>query len=339
MGTERRLEKQLGARNGPTGWNSMAGNHSSMRYLDIVGLRVKYKGPGSDDRDAASIRSNVAIPVDCPVYYFEVEITNKGRDGYIGIGLSQNDVKLDRLPGWEPHSYGYHGDDGHVFNGRGTGRPYGPTYTTGDWIGIIFNRIDSTISFTKRGFKLGVAFKNVPEKALYPTVGFRTPDEEIVVNFGQDLIRKPFKGNYEDILDDVTSNLYSSILSTRILEDAGTKDIREGDAVEQGIIGQLVFDYLNHHGYWETATAVAEDILSGKASVSESSKEESLALCAVTDFVMAGDIDKAIESAEDLCPGVLEKNHAVAFRLRCQKFCEMVGFVSSMWKIDVCFLG
>jgi len=303
----------------------MAGNHSSMRYLDIVGLRVKYKGPGSDDRDAASIRSNVAIPVDCPVYYFEVEITNKGRDGYIGIGLSQNDVKLDRLPGWEPHSYGYHGDDGHVFNGRGTGRPYGPTYTTGDWIGVIFNRIDSTISFTKRGFKLGVAFKNVPEKALYPTVGFRTPDEEIVVNFGQDLIRKPFKGNYEDILDDVMSNLYSCILSTRIIEDAGSKDTREGDDVEQGIIGQLVFDYLNHHGYWDTAAAVAEDILSGRASVSESSKEESLALCAVTDFVMAGDIDKAIESAEDLCPGVLEQNHAVAFRLRCQKFCEMVG--------------
>ena len=49
-----------------------------------------------------------------------------------GIGFSTADVKLDRLPGWEPHSYGYHGDDGHAFSGRGTGRAYGPVYTTGE---------------------------------------------------------------------------------------------------------------------------------------------------------------------------------------------------------------
>jgi hypothetical protein len=148
-----------------------------MRYLDVVGLRVKYKGPGSDDRDAASIRSNNPIPKGCPVYYFEVEIINKGRDGYIGIGLSRKDVKLDRLPGWEPHSYGYHGDDGHVFNGRGTGRPYGPIFTTGDWVGIIYNRIEKTLTFTKKGFQLSVSFSDLEEETLYPTVSFRTPDE------------------------------------------------------------------------------------------------------------------------------------------------------------------
>lgn len=29
------------------------------------------------------------------------------------------------------HVCRYHGDDGHAFSGRGTGRAYGPTYTTG----------------------------------------------------------------------------------------------------------------------------------------------------------------------------------------------------------------
>lgn len=29
------------------------------------------------------------------------------------------------------HLCRYHGDDGHAFSGRGTGRAYGPTYTTG----------------------------------------------------------------------------------------------------------------------------------------------------------------------------------------------------------------
>jgi hypothetical protein len=45
-----------------------------------------------------------------------------------GIGFSTDDVKADRLPGWEPHSYGYHGDDGCAFHGSGQGREYGPKY-------------------------------------------------------------------------------------------------------------------------------------------------------------------------------------------------------------------
>ena len=163
----------------PLVWDNNPSRSPAMRYLDVSGLRVKYKGPGSDDRDAAAIRTTLSVPSNCPIFYWEVEIINKGRDGFIGIGFSVQEVKLDRLPGWEPHSYGYHGDDGHVFNGRGTGRPYGPVFGTGDWIGIIFNRVERTISFTKKGYDLGVAFQNVPEDMLYPTVGFRTPDEEV----------------------------------------------------------------------------------------------------------------------------------------------------------------
>ena len=40
-----------------------------------------------------------------------------------------------RLPGWDKHSYGYHGDDGHSFCSSGQGQAYGPTFTTGDVIG------------------------------------------------------------------------------------------------------------------------------------------------------------------------------------------------------------
>ena len=38
---------------------------------------------------------------------------------------------MDRLPGWEPQSYGYHGDDGNAFRSDGKGRRYGPTFGTG----------------------------------------------------------------------------------------------------------------------------------------------------------------------------------------------------------------
>ena len=320
-GEASKVTHQLGAEDGPHAWDANTSHHPSMRYLDVIGLRVKYKGPGSDDRDAASIRSNKPIPANCPVYYFEIEIINKGRDGYIGIGLAGHDVKLDRLPGWEPHSYGYHGDDGHVFNGRGTGRPYGPVFTTGDWVGVIYNRIESTISFTKKGFNLGIAFQNVPERLLYPTVGFRTPDEEIVANFGNDLEKKPFKGNYAEIVESVQTELYRKILSTALPRDGGEE---EDEMSERDVYGELVFDYLDHHGYWETASLVAEDVLRGKTRVSQSSKEESKALYAVTDHVMAGEIDEAMVAAEELCPGVLEKNPGVHFALKCQKLCELI---------------
>lgn len=49
----------------------------------------------------------------------------------MGIGLSAQGVNMNRLPGWDKNSYGYHGDDGHSFCSSGTGQPYGPTFTTG----------------------------------------------------------------------------------------------------------------------------------------------------------------------------------------------------------------
>lgn len=58
-------------------------------------------------------------------------------------------MNLGRLPGWEPHSYGYHGDDGHAFHGSGLGRAFGPRFTTGDVVGALLDRGQHTISFYK----------------------------------------------------------------------------------------------------------------------------------------------------------------------------------------------
>jgi len=46
-------------------------------------------------------------------------------------------------------------------------------------VGALLNRATKTISFFKNGIDLGVAFRNVDEEWLYPSVGLRTPDEEV----------------------------------------------------------------------------------------------------------------------------------------------------------------
>jgi SPRY domain len=49
----------------------------------------------------------------------------------------------------------------------------------GDVIGILLNQADHTITYTKNGIDLGVAFTNVRAERLFPAVGLRTPDEEV----------------------------------------------------------------------------------------------------------------------------------------------------------------
>ena len=93
-----------------------------------------FPGQGNDKshKDAGSVRTAHPIPPGVGIYYFEIFIVSKGRDGYMGVGISsQSQPNLNRLPGWDKDSYGYHGDDGNSFCSKGSGQPYGPTFTTG----------------------------------------------------------------------------------------------------------------------------------------------------------------------------------------------------------------
>ncbi len=40
-----------------------------------------YVGVGKNHKDAASVRGIHPIPASCGIYYFEIKIVNKGRDG------------------------------------------------------------------------------------------------------------------------------------------------------------------------------------------------------------------------------------------------------------------
>lgn len=58
-----------------------------------------FKGAGKSHSDAASVRTAHPIPAACGLYYFEVKIISKGKNGYMGIGLTSQNFKMNRLPG------------------------------------------------------------------------------------------------------------------------------------------------------------------------------------------------------------------------------------------------
>jgi Ran-binding protein 9/10 len=73
----------------------------------------------------------------------------------IGVGFSTAKAALEKLPGWEPESWAYHGDDGKSFCCALTGKPYGPMFTAEDVIGCGINFKNGTAFFTKNGSFLG----------------------------------------------------------------------------------------------------------------------------------------------------------------------------------------
>ncbi|KAJ6635769.1 Ran-binding protein 9 [Pseudolycoriella hygida] len=283
-------------------------------------LRVHYKGiylllyfmnyfPGSgkSHNDAASVRTSHPIPAACGLYYFEVKIISKGRDGYMGIGLTSSSFKMNRLPGWDKQSYGYHGDDGHSFSSSGNGQPYGPTFTTGDIIGCGVNLVDNTCFYTKNGHHLGIAFKDLPAQ-LYPTVGLQTPGEVVDANFGQE----PFKFDIEDMMNDLRASTRASILDFPLPQD-------QGDWT--ATLHKMVSSYLVHHGYSSTAETFAkstqQNLCEEIASVKNRQK--------IINLVMSGRMGLAIEQTLRLYPGLLENNQNLLFMLKCRQFIEMVN--------------
>lgn len=275
--------------------------------LSQSNLRVHYKGHGKTHKDASSVRATHPIPASCGLYYFEVKIISKGRDGYMGVGLSCQGVNMNRLPGWDKLSYGYHGDDGHSFCSSGTGQAYGPTFTTGDVIGCGVNLIDGSCFYTKNGHHLGIAFENLPS-SLYPTVGLQTPGEVLDANFGQE----PFKFDIEGEMRELRRKTHG------LIEDFCWPR-KHGDA--QAVLHNMVSTYLVHHGYSQTAESFAR-------SAGQEISEELTSMRNrqhIQKLVLAGKLGEAISTVDQLYPGLLALNQDLHFRLKVRQFIEMVS--------------
>ncbi|KAI8146593.1 hypothetical protein BJV82DRAFT_599112 [Fennellomyces sp. T-0311] len=283
----------------PTQWNP----DDKGEFVEISDdcLELTYKGAGKEDADISAVRANYPFRPQCGIFYYEVEIISKGVDGHIGIGFCWSSNSLDRLPGWEEHSWGYHGDDGHLFSGPGTSKPYGPKFGTGDIIGCGFDFRTMSAFYTKNGIYLGTAFQNVTGRGIFPFVGFKTPGERIRANFGH----IPFKFDITQYFKDERRNTLTQVLHRR---------------KEKQFQNAVVLDYLLHHGYTQSATVLKRLMTPDQAQDdpdAQSRRDVRLA-------IMEADVERAITLCNEKYPTVLENNPHLLFRLRCRRFIDMV---------------
>ncbi|RVD86944.1 uncharacterized protein DFL_005195 [Arthrobotrys flagrans] len=306
----------------PTKWNN--DDRSGGIEVSQDGLNVQFSGPTKvNEYDSASVRADYSIPRSCGVYYFEVAIMNKSREGLISIGFCGADVQLNRLPGWEPNSWGYHGDDGKSFCCSGMGKAYGPQFNSKDVIGCGINFRTHTAFFTRNGQMLGTAFREIPnDRKLFPAVGMKKPGEHIRVNFGQE----EFSFDIDGYVKAERKSAFQEIGDSQVESLCPPLD-------ETALIQSLVSSYLQHDGFVETAKAFAQDLQAEQNALSNNGKSRPLELMEdenaihrqnIRTAILEGDIDKALEFTQRHYPDVLSLNEQINFRLRCRKFIEMM---------------
>ncbi|TGO30833.1 hypothetical protein BPAE_0003g01180 [Botrytis paeoniae] len=299
------------------------------------GFEVKLTGPKSmNDRDneASAIRSDHPMPPQCGIYYFEVTILSRKReDSSIGIGFSTKKIPLSRLPGWEPDSWAYHGDDGHGYAGASVGKAYGPSFSTEDVIGCGVNFSTGAAFFTKNGDHLGIAFQDVTGRGeLFPSVGMKKPGEHIRVNFGQ----SPFVYNIDEMILHEECRIKNEIAST-----STTK--LQPPLNETELIQSLVLQFLTHDGYVETAREFANEVHSEKKALNMDPNvtipgfdikddQDASHRQRIRTAILEGDVEQALKYTNAYYPQVLKDNEHVYFRLRCRKFIEMVRQMAEM---------
>ncbi|KAG0025534.1 Rsp5p-dependent ubiquitination, sorting of cargo proteins at the multivesicular body [Podila clonocystis] len=133
----------------------------------------------------ASVQTNLPLPKQQEVYYWEVKMFEKSPNTVVSVGVSTKPYPVTRLPGWNRQSVAYFSKDGQKYcNSPFSGFPYGPIYFEGDVVGCGYRPRTGTIFFTRNGKRLEDAYTGMMRHNLFPTVGATGPCV-LHVNFGQ----------------------------------------------------------------------------------------------------------------------------------------------------------
>ena len=185
-----------------TEWPSYL-NHTSVDEVDFFArlprefestaetfLRVSYSAIGrplikfidhpqltGTDADASNIATLQSIPVECGIYYYEVECICEGEEGFMSVGYKVGKKSQNRLVGWDKGTFGWHSDDGMCFEQSGSGSDFAAKWTSmfilfdvveklivgGDTIGVGVDFTTGRAFFTKNGAFIGMSPSCHPE--------------------------------------------------------------------------------------------------------------------------------------------------------------------------------
>ncbi len=130
------------------------------------------------------VLSNLPVPKQNEVYYWESKIYGKPEETLISIGMCTKPYPLFRLPGYHKFSVAYTSPGNRRYNQPFTPTPYGPSYIQGDVIGCGYRPRTGTVFFTRNGKKLDDVAHGLKSQNLFPAVGATGPCR-VDVNFGQ----------------------------------------------------------------------------------------------------------------------------------------------------------
>ncbi|KAL8943162.1 MAG: hypothetical protein Q9211_001091 [Gyalolechia sp. 1 TL-2023] len=131
-----------------------------------------------------SVQSNLPIPKQNEVYYWEAKIYDKPEPSLISIGVTTKPYPLFRLPGWHKSSIAYTSLGHRRHNQPFAPSSYGPEYVQGDVIGVGYRPRTGTVFFTRNGKRLDDVAHGLKTQNFFPTVGANGPCT-VHVNFGQ----------------------------------------------------------------------------------------------------------------------------------------------------------
>ncbi|KAL4895686.1 concanavalin A-like lectin/glucanase domain-containing protein [Aspergillus ambiguus] len=131
-----------------------------------------------------SVQTNLPVPKQNDVYYWEAKIYDKPDHTLISVGMTTKPYPLFRLPGFHKTSVAYQSTGHRRYNQPFTPTPYGPPLLQGDVIGVGYRPRSGTIFFTRNGKKLEEVAHGQKTPNFFPTVGANGPCS-VHVNFGQ----------------------------------------------------------------------------------------------------------------------------------------------------------
>ncbi|EQC37076.1 hypothetical protein SDRG_05303 [Saprolegnia diclina VS20] len=102
---------------------------------------------------------------------------DKSSSAYLFLGVASKRANLESFLGADEHSWGFIGD-GALYYQRNRLKTYGDTFGEGDVIGLDLDCDLGTLSYSKNGVDLGVAFDNVIGE-LFPAVAFYSRHQKI----------------------------------------------------------------------------------------------------------------------------------------------------------------